>query len=228
MLERLAVIFLTAGNIARSCIGSYCLVFAFRDSYLLERIRTIWQNNSISFCFLRRDHSISANNQESRAETEEVIPSRFSIKIWVGFFVFTKQNQLFQSLRAVGSDRDHRSWRRSCGRRLLVLDYKKTITHGVRVHCVKLYQTDVAVFQTKNCFFQLALLVRKIANVRTTSKNEGLTSCTPTHDYNCVLSRTLWRKMKHTRATRPTEIPREKEKKRKRERKNDLHDYWNC
>lgn len=122
VVSRLAVIFLTAENIARSCIGSYCLVFAFRDSYLLERIRIIWRNNSISFCFLPRDHSISADNQESRAETEEVIPSRFSIKIWVGFFVFTKQNQLFQSPRAAESDRDHRSRRRSCARRLLVLN----------------------------------------------------------------------------------------------------------
>ena len=67
--------------------------------YLLERIVLSDEIIRFRFAFFR-DHSISADNQDP-AQKREVIPSWLSIKIPVGFFVFSEQNQLFQSLRSL-------------------------------------------------------------------------------------------------------------------------------
>jgi len=76
--------------------------------YLLERIVLSDEIIRFRFAFFR-DHSISADNQDP-AQKREVIPSWLSIKIPVGFFVFSEQNQLFQSLRTAERGRDHRSF----------------------------------------------------------------------------------------------------------------------
>lgn len=111
---RLSIVFLTVQRMSFVLTSAAVVLFSRLGTiyFLLNGSRYLWRNNSISFLlsFVIIQFRRTIKNP---VQKREIIPSRFSIKIQVGIFVFSEQNKLFQWLHAAGCYRYHRSYRKS-------------------------------------------------------------------------------------------------------------------